>query len=174
MKFLRPSWPIIPVAGLFAVVIVVVVLYRWGHLGGAPSRQNQLFVAIWRDETNTVEKLLAEGADPNGSSNQINKPTPLIDATRFGRLTIVELLLNKGADPNKADRNGFAALYYALDSPYLGGPNDVVSAQIVKILIAHGAVISGKGVANAMRNLPSDDPRLRVCQEALASKTIQR
>lgn len=160
----------ITVVVAFLVALLMGLLYKWGELGGAPGRQNDLFVAIWRNETNKVAKLLAEGADPNGPSNKANRPTPLIDAVSFGRLEITRLLLSGGADPNRVDRAGCGALYHALDSSYLGGPNDTMSAEIVGMLIEHGADLSAAGITNAIRNLPRDDPRVEICLKAFADR----
>ncbi len=84
----------------------------------------------------------------------------MIDAAKFGHLGVIELLLEHGADPNVVDSSGHAALYQALTSPYLGGPEDHVSDRIVELLLAHGAEIDGRGVVLALKNLPENDPRL--------------
>jgi ankyrin repeat protein len=172
MKF---KGPLLITALLVALVVAgaTYFLYRWGQLGGAAGRQNDLFVAIWRDETNKVADLLAQGADPNAPSNKANRPTPLIDAVMFGRLEIARLLLAKGADPNRVDRAGYNALYHALNSPYLGGPKDTASGRMVELLIEHGADLSGQGVTNAIEDLPSNDPRSDICLKTLANRATR-
>lgn len=147
------------------ISLVLAVFYERGQLGGAPGRQNRLFVAVWSDNTNEVTQSLKEGADPNGRSNQANHPTPLMDAVWFGHAEIARRLLAKGADPNKTDRDGHTAMRYLLASPYLGGREDNVSYNLVKLLLEASATTSNRDILDLTKNLPFTDPRKRALAE---------
>jgi ankyrin repeat protein len=158
-------WQIVLSFLLIGIIIFASwVLYDMGLIG-QPRLQTHLFVGIWQDDLAKVHLAIKDGADVNGPSTQVTRPTPLIDACKFGHLEIVKFLLDKGADPNKCDRRGHAALFYTLDSADLGGPNDRVSDQIVKLLIAHGGDISAKGIREALSSLSPGDPRYRAWME---------
>jgi len=164
--------------GLLVIVTVGTCYVAWqfyaaGFFGGAPARQNDLFSAIWNNNSNRVARLLAEGADPNGFSMQVLQPTPLIDAAKFGRAEIVALLLSAGADPNKTDRAGFGPLYYAIESNYMGGIADRKAELILSLLIMSKADMNARGITNALRNLPADDVRRRVLLEASTTNTVR-
>ena len=169
-----PKRSLLPFVGAAVVlgavaVVILAALYYSGDLCGAPARQKQLFIAIWRGDTNGVARLLTAGVDPDGPSGQVSRPTPLIDAVRFADVEIIRLLLEQRADPNKGDRNGVAALYHALKSPAVANGGEKVATPIFEMLIAHGANPSGKWVTNVAMSLPADDPRLRGYQKALAA-----
>jgi len=153
--------------------LLVWLLYHEGFFQEMLFREDRLFPAVWNNDSNKVASLLKTGADPNVRSIMLTRTTPLIDAVRFGNLDVVQLLLNEGADPNKADRWEHAALYYALTSPELGGTNDFVSEKIISNLFAYGASLTGKGVIDAITNLPPNDPRCQICQNALTSFHIK-
>ena|SRR6185312_15497262 len=160
-------------ATAFALAIYTgFVFYSWGMFGGAPRLQNELFTAIWNNDTNTVIRLIEKGADPNGPSTMLSRSTPLIDAAHFGNSGIVRLLLKKGADPNRTDRFGHAALYQALTSPFSQETDSIqYSSEIITNLLAHGASISGKDVMSAVSNIDAGDPRIQFFQDALNKKS---
>jgi hypothetical protein len=150
-----------------ALLLLVAFVVGWEVHWSWPTRGNQLFVAVWNNDTNEVGLLLARGMSPNIRSTMLSHATPLIDAVRFQDAGIVRLLLTKGADPNIADWHGHAALYQALTSPYLGnsGPNDSASLEIVTLLLTHGADPGATGVADILKGFPPNDQRAQMCRE---------
>jgi ankyrin repeat protein len=79
--------------------------------------------------------------DPDGT-------TALVFAIINAHFDLAAMLLQKGADPNIADETGMAALYAAVDmhtlGPMLSRPapklvDEIDAADLVKILLAHGA-----------------------------------
>ena len=58
------------------------------------------------------QALLAHGANPDLVYASVW--TPLLLASRLGRMTILELLLQYGADPNFPNSQGFTALHVAV------------------------------------------------------------
>lgn len=165
---------VIALSIMLGVLSIGYELYIRGYLGGAPALQNELFVAIWRDNPDDVVSLLNRGADPNGPSRIVSHSTPLIDAATFGDLRIARILLDRHADPNKCDRGGFAALYYALNRTYLGGPDDKTGPKLVEMLILHGADPRGKGVVELLQDLPRSDLRREAYREALTNLNSAR
>ncbi len=65
---------------------------------GATAADDALYRAARRGDEDSVKRLLAEGADPNGRAP--GDGTPLIGAVRSGEAKIVRRLLDAGADPN--------------------------------------------------------------------------
>ena len=78
----------------------------------------RLIDAIDQGDTETLRRLLHNGADPN-ESDAYGSPSPLSVAVLLGNLEMVQLLLAAGADPNKADRDGTSP---ALMAAQLGHP----------------------------------------------------
>ena len=157
---------------LVVFVVFLLVLFWWSYPWAWPTKQKQLFAAVWNDDTNEVVRLLTAGADPNALSIMLSRATPLIDAVRFGHGYVVQLLLDKGADPNKVDHEGHGALYQALTSPYLGGTNDTISDKIVEVLLDNKADPHGKDIIDAIKNLPANDPRRQIYEKAEKSSKV--
>lgn len=71
-----------------------------------------LHSAARHNDSETIKKMIAAGADLNERDN--NGSTPLILAAMNGHLEIVELLLHLGADKNLKDNSGYNAYYSAM------------------------------------------------------------
>ncbi|KAI1211572.1 ankyrin [Annulohypoxylon truncatum] len=100
-------------------------LNRLGDCGYAP-----LHWAIYRNDNNAVQALLAAGAEPNLLTAA--HFTPLAMAAWMDCVDIAELLLNSGADVNLASPNdGTTAIYRAFGKP-----------QILRLLSDHGGHIN--------------------------------
>lgn len=89
-------------AGLYVTLVVLTGI--WYTAGKAQSEKPALSSAIQSGDIATVQRLLTEGADPEGAGEK--GPTPLAIAAAFNRLEMVQLLLDGGADVNA--RNGAA------------------------------------------------------------------
>lgn len=90
--------------------------------------ESPLADAIEAREFATATELLEAGEDP--SSTQVDGSTPLLWASYFDEVELVETLLAAGASPTSANRFGATPLHYAC----LNG-----SARAIAALIAHGA-----------------------------------
>jgi len=87
-----------------------------GTITVEPDSSQTLVMSAYQGERNTVEKLIAGGADVNRQ----NRVSPLMAASDGGHLEIVELLLARGARLNdRADFNGKTALHFAVEKGYL-------------------------------------------------------
>lgn len=81
----------------------------------APSGGNgwpPLMHAVHKNELGTAAALLDAGADVNAPAP--NGLTPLMMASGYGQRDMVALLLRRGASPRVTDRDGAAAIDYAL------------------------------------------------------------
>jgi len=77
-----------------------------GASGGTP-----LMIAADKGDTNTVNALLANGANVNGAN--VTGRNALMAAADGGRLEVVKLLLEKSAEINEVTREGKTALIFA-------------------------------------------------------------
>ncbi len=77
-----------------------------------------------------VRLLLDSGADPNFKTKR--HETALAFAATSSSAETVKLLLERGVDVNVQDSRGYSALHYAAGS-------DVMSAEVVRMLLAKGA-----------------------------------
>jgi ankyrin repeat protein len=93
-------------------------------------RSDNLNQAIVRGETDSVRKALSRGADVNGRG--MHAMTPLMTASKAGRLDICELLVERGADVNGHNKSG-SVLMWAVESG---------NEQLVRFLLKSGAVRS--------------------------------
>ncbi len=84
-----------------------------------------LLKACGQGKFDKAMEALNAGADVNASSHN-NKSTPLIIASQFGHLDLVNLLLERGADVNAKNGSGNTALHLAI----LYNSSDVVMALI--------------------------------------------
>ena len=84
-----------------------------------------LLKACGQGKFDKAMEALNAGADVNTSSHN-NKSTPLIIASQFGNLNLVNLLLERGADVNAKNGSGNTALHLAI----LYNSSDVIMALI--------------------------------------------
>ena len=93
-----------------------------------------LGLAAFFGNAETVEQLLAQGADPNSQSDNAMKVRALHSVLARprspGATRIARVLLEAGADPNAQQDGGYTALHQAA----MNG-----QAKIVDLLIEHGA-----------------------------------
>jgi ankyrin repeat protein len=88
-----------------------------------------LVAAVRGRSVEVVQRLLAAGADPDGSCGG-NGVSPLCEAASLGLSTIVGVLLSRGADPNQTTGNGQAALMLAASRG---------RREVVELLLSAGA-----------------------------------
>ena len=93
--------------------------------------QQSLIPAVQRNDTATLSRLIASGANPN--EKDADGVPVLMLATLFADAACVERLLDLGADPNQADSVGATALMWAVP--------DVAKARV---LLAHGASVNAR------------------------------
>lgn len=72
------------------------------------SLDRDLFIACENGKLQTVESLMAAGADVNARGQ--NGDTPLIVSAEYDQVIILQTLLNAGADPELKDSSGDTAL----------------------------------------------------------------
>ena len=71
---------------------------------------NSFCVSIAKGDLETVQKLIARGADVNEKSNGV---TPVMYAAKFNRTDILKLLITHGADLKAKSDKKMTALKYA-------------------------------------------------------------
>lgn len=109
----------------------LLVLWSLFLVPGLIYARTPLELAVRAKNVKRVEKLLAEGADPNGiDENSVWGMTPLSAAGRYGAVKAAAVLLDHGADPNLRDDSGSTALLWAIKQGH---------EDMVPLLLKHGA-----------------------------------
>lgn len=99
-----------------------------GYGTEAYFKVNSFCVSIAKGDLETVQKLIARGADVNEKSNGM---TPVMYAAKYNRVEILKLLIAHGADLRARCSKGKTALKYA----QLHGAKDaevVIKAALAK------------------------------------------
>jgi ankyrin repeat protein len=103
-------------------------------LGASPSRQlgasgeTPLHSAVYRDDLQAVERLIAGGANVRAANRE--GVTPLAMACLSGNLPIVERLLKAGADPKERGPNGETMLMFAARNGNVALITRLVAARV--------------------------------------------
>ncbi|MEW6125619.1 MAG: ankyrin repeat domain-containing protein [Acidobacteriota bacterium] len=105
------------------------------NIGG--SNEMSLIRAAREGRAATVERLLANGSDPN--ETRIGRTSALMYAAQDGQMRIVKLLVQAGAQINARDNDGDEALMYA---------TTFGRAEIVNFLLAKGADVNARNNQN--------------------------
>ncbi|KAF2000587.1 ankyrin [Amniculicola lignicola CBS 123094] len=86
-------------------------------------------------ETQTIQSLLARGADPN-TTHKHGKPTPLVQAAAAGIIPTIKVLLDAGANINKVDGRPHR------QTPLIAAVS-TNQTDVVEYLLSRGAKING-------------------------------
>jgi serine/threonine protein kinase len=116
-------------AWLAIPLVMLVIMIIFPLVGGGQS----LIEAVRRGRTDTVNRMLAEGGNPN--STRIGGTTALMYAARDGHVAIVKSLIAAGANLHARDADGDTPLMYAA----MEGRGETLEA-----LIAAGADINAR------------------------------
>ncbi|MBC8134341.1 MAG: ankyrin repeat domain-containing protein [Fibrella sp.] len=113
----------------------------FGSPGEKPAYPNAtpLHLAAFDGDTETTQRLLAEGSDPDARASR--GETPLLLASMNGHTGVVRALIKYGADSNLLPDEGHSALRSAIR----GGHSD-----IVRLLLARGANPNAKPAAKSV------------------------
>lgn len=126
------------IAALIALVLFAVVLPIGFYVAGKAFidyakeslERSPLCVAVAVGNIQEVDRLLAEGADPDEKA--LMGHSALIMATDSDRSLIAERLLKAGANPNQKDNLSWAPLHHAVKT-------DAANLDMISILVRHGA-----------------------------------
>lgn len=102
------------------------------------SLEMKLFKAIRAGHRTELERLLAEGANPNalsGGDPPYHDYTPVLTAIEYGETRVVPLLLDAGADIDGRGWGGSTPLIYAIVAK---------ENELVRVLIARGADVNAR------------------------------
>ena len=102
---------------------------------GAKDLKTPLFLAIQQQHILAAKFLLDHGADPNACCRYGSSQTALHIAAGKGDIEAALLLLEHGAQVNVSEQNQETPLDYAVGQ---------TSKEMVELLFAHGAIITGK------------------------------
>ena len=124
-------------AAALAVLAVIVGLFIWWRSGTVDTEvlNEQLLLAVNRDDPAEVERLLDTGADPNAANSYgtLEDFPVLGSAIVANNVEAVRLLIEHGADVNAVDANGNAMLPWAAARGY---------TEIVELLLDAGADVN--------------------------------
>jgi ankyrin repeat protein len=95
---------------------------------GQPTGNNRLILAAMDGDSKTVERCLADGADPN--TVDVTGYSAVTWAARSGNDATVEVLLRAGADPRSMTQTGLTPLAVAAGSG---------CTSTMRVLLSHGA-----------------------------------
>lgn len=129
--FLRPG----RLLGTLAVALMLSV-QAFGPVSASEELDRDLLAASQFRSPDAIEKLLAQGADPNVEDE--NGVTPLINVAARGNRRAVQLLLDAGARIDEDGRNGCTPLTWAARNGW---------EQVVEMLVAAGADIDHRDQA---------------------------
>ena len=107
-------------------------------LAACAPEETALLKAVVRGRTQTVERLLERGVDPNAVDKE--GFSALILAVRRSRSTIVEMLIEAGAEVDHSDEYGMTALMAAA----LDG-----DLNTIQLLVEHGADLDARDATGA-------------------------
>ena len=98
---------------------------------------SDIYEAALRGSADSLREIIDSGVDVNVQNE--NGYTPLMAASRDGRIECIELLIESGADVNMQDESGFTALTNAVQHS---------NEQTVKLLISKGADVNHRTKAS--------------------------
>ena len=104
------------------------------------KKNKSLFEAAKKGDIEQVKKLIAQGADVNGTEG--GAWTPLAEAASVGHAQVVKVLLENGAEVDANDSHGYTPLYYAIWSDIWSDDEEETSVETVKALISGGADVN--------------------------------
>jgi len=100
---------------LFSIVCISLIPTAFADVN-TPNKNSQLIQAAYDGDLQTVQTLLADGAEVNARNNR--GVTALIMAAMEGHTEVAKLLLEKGADINAKSNSGLTALGAARSRGY--------------------------------------------------------
>ncbi|KAL8683543.1 MAG: hypothetical protein Q9186_000455 [Xanthomendoza sp. 1 TL-2023] len=138
--------------GLLEVVETMIELANVDVISSNVEGLTALYVAVSRGHLDVVEKLLAEGADPNTRTQ--SQETALHRAAESGHQKIALLLLRYGIDVVAQDDRGWTALDWAIRGNHVA---------LVSLLILNGSESEamqkyGQSLVFWARDSPTRDP----------------
>ena len=138
--------------------------------------------AVYKDDTDLVERLLKAGAKVN-TVNEYGS-APLAEAALTGNVQIIEKLLKAGADPEATNADGQTALMIVARTSNVAAANALLKKkakvnaveqwrgqtalmwaaaesqpEMMKVLIKHGADVNARSVVNNWQRQVTAEPR---------------
>lgn len=126
------------IAAFFSGVLLIATI-----VGGSFFLQSldddNIFLAVQKERTAAIEKLLTTGIDINQVDNERLNSTPLHDAATWNSKEMIEFLIKKGANVNAVDSYNRTPLMAAL---LYRERSETENAAVFDLLIASGTDLS--------------------------------
>ena len=112
-KLLKPTQRQVRFFGVIGLLLAATLTIPFGRFALQSSFYRDVYYAVQKGDVMKMQKLLENGASPNGIRGAFIGGTPLIWATKKSDVAMMKVLIRAGADVNQQSDYQETALMYA-------------------------------------------------------------